>query len=564
MALAFGIDLGTTYSAIARIDQNEQPEIIRNNPDSSDEMDSAVYFPEDGGIVVGATAKAEEELNGDRVVRFIKREIGGSVAAQRRTFNGEEYHAVDISARILKKIADYAEAQGHKVRYDSDEGVPDEEKNGVVITCPAYFGIPEKDATRQAGKIAGMRVLDILDEPVAAAFEHFKMGSTGVMLQNQTILVFDLGGGTFDVAILTVSNADNPPIKVKDSDGNKFLGGKDWDDALTDFILSAYCDQYQLSKDDADVELKWVIRSKVEELKIRLSESPNGRIRFSYDGNRFDQTVTQAQFNTMTQSLLTQTIQKTKDLLDRNNLDVGDINIVLLVGGSTKMPAVRTEIKTMFGEDKVIEGNPNLDVAKGAARCAHQLINGNLSPAETLVPRSFGPYIRVEELGTKMIHNILFKGDPSPTTVEEEYGTAADNMRLLRIPMYQNTVLRNSDSDEPVYVEATDTVHEAEELGVLEFDLPPGLPKDSPIKVKIVAESSKVTAEATVVATGETKGMPLVTKSVYRAEEETELTRRIENEQIVSDETDIVPFADMPKVETQESLQAEPSDWEDD
>ena len=596
---AFGIDLGTTYSAIAAVDANGQAFIIPNNPDQQNTLDSAVYFPEGDEVVVGKVAREFEETEGNRVVRFIKREIGDKTDKV-FTFNGKTYNAIDISARILTKIGDYAGDQGHKVRYANDEDVPAAERNGVVITCPAYFGFPEREATKQAGEIAGYTVLDIIDEPIAAALAYF----SGKFPEDQNLLVYDLGGGTFDVALLefAVSDGDIPKISVKYHGGNKYLGGKDWDSALAGFVLTQYCKQSGESEDDVDVELKWLISSRVEDLKKKLTEAPKGSVRFSHNSVRYDFSVTRDEFEALTSALLSQTMQKVDIMLNGSGIKPDDIDKILLVGGSTYMPAVHKAIENKFGRGKMIQLEPDLDVAKGAAIYAQGLIKGDIKPSLTenqrkaieeqvarrlesdpgfgalteeerteligtetekaaekeidklqneqtgylrvvpeiqpVTPRSFGPFIRVPDENNEMrIDNLVFMGDPTPAAKEEIYETIVDNQDKISVQIYENTVRKDPDKAH-TYVESTDAAHETRQIGILEAPLPDGLMAGSPVKIKIVAEPSGITVTATITATGEEKKAYIVSDSVYNEEEVRIAAQNMNREKVVSDITD--------------------------
>ena len=227
----YGIDLGTTYSCIAALDRNGNPEVIRNQTDASDTLASAVFFESADNVIVGNSAKDMVETDGDRVVQFVKREIG-KADGQVYEFDGKTYTPVEISALILKRLKQMVEEQGGTV-------------DNVVITCPAYFGLEERNATRQAGELAGMNVLNLINEPTAAALSY----CARQFQEEKTILVYDLGGGTFDVTIVKMSMVLNSEgnevqrVSVVATGGNDLLGGKDWDDKLFDHIQHACCDE---------------------------------------------------------------------------------------------------------------------------------------------------------------------------------------------------------------------------------------------------------------------------------------------------------------------------------
>ena len=216
----YGIDLGTTYSCIARLDSNGNPEVIRNNEDDSNTVASVVFFENETNVVVGQAAKENVETDGDRVVQFVKREIG-KLPVRTYEFDGKTYTPVEISALILTRLKNLVEAQGGKIE-------------DAVITVPAYFGLEERAATKQAGELAGLNVLSLINEPTAAALSY----CARQFQEDRTILVYDLGGGTFDVTIIKMSMAQNDlgrdvqKITVLATGGDDKLGGKDWDEKL--------------------------------------------------------------------------------------------------------------------------------------------------------------------------------------------------------------------------------------------------------------------------------------------------------------------------------------------
>ena len=238
----YGIDLGTTYSCIAALDRNGNPEVVRNQTDASDTLASAVFFESADNVVIGNSAKDMVETDGERVVQFVKREIG-KPNAQTYEFDGKTYTPVEISALILGRLKQMVEEQGGTVE-------------DVVITCPAYFGLEERNATKEAGKLAGMNVLNLINEPTAAALSY----CARQFQEERTILVYDLGGGTFDVTIVKMSlvtNAEGNEVQkvaVVATGGNDLLGGKDWDDKLFDFIMQACCDDNALTPDEINAE----------------------------------------------------------------------------------------------------------------------------------------------------------------------------------------------------------------------------------------------------------------------------------------------------------------------
>ncbi|MGH3404171.1 MAG: Hsp70 family protein [Streptosporangiaceae bacterium] len=344
----FGIDLGTTYSVVSYIDDSGRAAVMRNSQ-GFDTTPSVVYFENEDNVVVGKTAKEAAAQYPEQVVALIKRDMGDR--DYRRTFFGVEHTPPSISALILKALAREAEAEtGRKV-------------TDVVITVPAYFGLLEKDATRKAGEIAGLNVIGIVPEPVAAALQY---GVTGGA-DGTTVLVYDLGGGTFDVSLIRMSDTS---IEVLVVGGDHRLGGADWDEKLLDHLVertAAECGDDALRDDESMLQ---DLRILAEETKKALSTADTKTQIVRYTGTPAKITVSRAQFEQMTADLLDETIRITSRTLaeaEEKYPGVGQqISEVLLVGGSSKMPAVSEALRKEFGWDPKL-ADPDLAVAKGAA-----------------------------------------------------------------------------------------------------------------------------------------------------------------------------------------------------
>ena len=238
MSRVFGIDLGTTYSCIAYIDEYGKPVVLKNS-DGDLTTPSVVMVETEGNVIVGSEAKRSLEIDPDRTVQFIKRKMGKE--DDTFTLNGREYSAPELSAYILEKLVNDANEELRQ------QGVIEngEEIKDVVITCPAYFGMQEREATKTAGEIAGLNVIDIINEPTAAAISYGAMGSE----KNETVLVYDLGGGTFDI---TVMNINGNEISVVCTGGDDTLGGKNWDEALIDYLVERYQEEFGDDEDPTD------------------------------------------------------------------------------------------------------------------------------------------------------------------------------------------------------------------------------------------------------------------------------------------------------------------------
>lgn len=344
----FGIDLGTTYSVVGYIDETGRAAVTRNK-EGFDTTPSVVYFESDGNIVVGKVAKESAGQYPNQVISLIKREMGDR--DYRRTFFGVEHTPPSIAALILGALAKDAEE-------DTKRKVTD-----VVITVPAYFGLLEKDATRQAGEIAGLNVIGIVPEPVAAALQY---GVTGTA-DGTTFLVFDLGGGTFDVSLIRMTDHS---VEVLVVGGDHRLGGADWDQKLFDYIVDqtvAQCGDDSLRDDEAMLQ---ELRTLAEKTKKELSTAETRTFQVRYTGTPAKITMTRAQFEQMTAELLDDTMRITeRTLAEAEEQYPGirqQISQVLLVGGCCWMPAVSAALKREFGWDPML-ADPDLAVAKGAA-----------------------------------------------------------------------------------------------------------------------------------------------------------------------------------------------------
>ncbi len=344
----FGIDLGTTYSVAGYIDDAGRAAVTRNGY-GDDTTPSVVFFENEANVVVGKVAKESAGVYPEQVVSLIKREMGDR--DWRRPFFGVEHTPPSISALILGAVARDAET-------DTGRKVTD-----VVITVPAYFGLLEKDATRQAGQIAGLKVIGIVPEPVAAALQYGATGSA----DGTTFLVYDLGGGTFDISLIRMTEDS---VEVLVVGGDHRLGGADWDQKLFDYIVDQAIEQ---TGDDSlrdDESMLQELRTLAEQTKKHLSSAESKTLTVRYTGTPAKITVTRADFERMTADLLDDTIRITeRTLADAEQKYPGireQISDVLLVGGSCWMPAVTEALKREFGWSPRL-ADPDLAVAKGAA-----------------------------------------------------------------------------------------------------------------------------------------------------------------------------------------------------
>ena len=539
----FGIDLGTTYSAAAMLDENGKPQIMDFNSEGNRVMPSAVYFQPEGAPVVGKSAKAMAESEPGNVVQFVKRSIGKDNV--KFSFNGIDYDPISISSLILKRIKEDLEDQGYNVK-------------DVVITCPAYFGNEERMATKQAGAIAGLNVLKIINEPTAAALNY----CSKEFGEPRKIMVYDLGGGTFDVTLLDFSVdelGNNARVKVIDSKGDDRLGGIDWDALLYQHIIEKYSEQSGISLDDIDDITKSKTHSQVEEVKKNLSQM--SRIGIMVDDERIE--VTAEDFENKTRHLVDRTITFVHQLLADNNMTPDDIDTFLLVGGSSRMPMIQNAVKNIFPENSSVSRRvrveePDYAVAKGAALAAGLIVDesreekntetvskgSSTSPTPSTLKnvqtgsgitfvdtlsRSFGPAVWVLDNDEQryMINNLLFIGDESPASAEETYQTMADNQEYVEISIFEDT---GKDKAEHMYVvpsvdsdgneQASDPALNVKKIGELTLDLPAGTPKGSPIKVRFESSETGLTIYAENVNTGQSISTSIENTGTLKSEEE--------------------------------------------
>jgi molecular chaperone DnaK (HSP70) len=343
----YGIDLGTTYSCIAYVDDTGRP-VIAKNAIGQETTPSVVYFETSDNVVVGQDAKGSAKLFPGQVVSLIKRQMGQKFELE---FHGATHTPESISALILKELARSAAEHTN------------EEVRDVVITVPAYFGVAEREATRNAGEIAGLNVLNLIPEPVAAAL-HYEMLSAAA---TSTILVYDLGGGTFDTTVIRLEGDD---VRVLCTDGNHRLGGADWDQRIADHLLESFLAENPGSTAAESEDFLQELAIAAEDLKKGLSSAISRRYNMRFDGATARVELTRETFESLTEDLLGLTFEITKRTIDTAaEQGIGGFDDVLLVGGSVRMPAVAAGLRERFGFEPKLH-DPDLAVAKGAARFA--------------------------------------------------------------------------------------------------------------------------------------------------------------------------------------------------
>ncbi len=492
MGKVVGIDLGTTFSVIAHINEHGQPEIIPNL--ESERITPSVILFEDTLVTVGKIAKQNARAVPEQIVEFVKREMGKPKAEFFRTFNAKDYSPEELSALIITKLKQDAE------KYLN------EEITDAVITVPAYFHDAEREATRNAGKIAGLNVLQVLNEPTAAALAY-GMDQLG---SNQNVFVFDLGGGTFDVTIMKVSDTE---IQMLATNGDHRLGGKDWDDK----IIMHIAEMFEIEHGEnplVDLHTYQDLQLDAIAAKESLSLRQKALIVCGYNGKTTRVELTREKFEQLTADLLERCRTLCNVVLSEAGMSWANIDKILLVGGSTRMPMVQEMIATISGKEiNPYEVNPDEVVAIGAALqgTLRQISEGStetVNMPDAVIERFIGPdgapKVTVTDGATHnlglvvlnmqrehIIHIMIPKMTAVPCEIADKFLTVDHNQPSVLIEVVQGLEQDQPKNDIDLFEEY--------KLGECTLELPPGLPQGSPIEVNYkynIDQNLEVTAKS--------------------------------------------------------------------
>ena len=458
----YGIDLGTTYSCISYVDESGRP-VVLSNAEGEQTTPSVVCFENTDNIVVGSAAKNSTEADATRVASFVKRYMGDSSY----TFDadGKKYTPEEVSSLILRKLVQDAGAA-------TGETITD-----VVITCPAYFGAPQREATKNAGKLAGLNVKRIIDEPVAAAISY----GFREKLSDEVALVYDLGGGTFDVTVMRLEGGD---INVVCTGGDHHLGGKDWDERIVNYLVEEFIKAEPGAGDPRDdPQFVAELLLKAEGHKRVLSSKDSIKAGMTYGSGRAQIELTREKFEELTRDLTERTIELTQNVLqEAASKGVSKIDKLLLVGGSSRMPIIAQRVKETFSlEPQLFE--PDLAVAKGAALMAISIeVNEGKKfsfptpkiSAKIACSHALGVVVVTDEAGTseEVVYLIHQNTSMPAEVVATDFGTHRANQTTVDI-----RVMESNDAETP----RVDGNHQILRGEIA--NLPPNLPKGSPIHV---------------------------------------------------------------------------------
>ena len=560
MQKVFGIDLGTTYSCIAYIDDAGKPAVVKN-AEGELTTPSVVFFDDGDSVEVGASAKENSKLYPEQVVSFIKRSIGKPNLEQ--IINGKKMSPAEISSYILKKVVnDAIENLREEGKLNEDEEIKD-----VVITCPAYFGINERTATKSAGEYAGLNVLQIINEPTAAAIAYGVADDS----KEKTVLVYDLGGGTFDITMIHIKPGE---IKVICTSGDHNLGGKDWDDNLLVYLDDQFKTRTGIEESILDdPETLQEVYLAAEKAKKLLTSKEKAPISINFKGEKVRIELTRDTFNSLTNDLLERTISLTKEVFkeaEKKGYKQSDVSEILLVGGSSRMPQVAKRVKEAFDiPTKMFD--PDEAVAKGAAIFANKTnqynilldeisqatgkskdeLKSDLSSGKTdmkalaneahldtskrmflgeaddikitnVSSRSFGT-VAYNDKGEEKLFNMILKNDELPKEAKESFFPYRDGQRNVKFLILES-LTSNKECDKSL----------GTEVGTVLLELPPNCTKKSQIDVIFkLNEDGLLELKATEVSSNKTIEASFEVKDALSEQEKSEAIRRVSNSNVI-------------------------------
>jgi len=485
---AVGIDLGTTFSAVAHVDQYGKPQVIPNA--ENERITPSVILFEEANVVVGSVARNSAVAEPEKIVEFVKREMGKPKEHFHREFNGKKYSAEELSAVILMKL-----------RQDAQKYLK-EPVTDAVITVPAYFNDAERTATITAGQLAGLNVLQIINEPTAAALAY----GLDKLDETQTVFVFDLGGGTFDVTIMRI---EGHRLNIIATNGDHRLGGKDWDDVVVTYVAEEF-DRIHGENPLLDLQSYQDLQTRSVAAKIQLSNRPHATIVHQHHGKSVKVDLSREEFENRSRHLIEKCKVICEMTLQDAKLKWSDISKILPVGGMTRMPMVQQMIAQLANVPVVSEVNPDEAVAVGAAiqatlsmlteeqnsgqkflgdktRQQFSSREGGLIQVNDITSHTLGVVLWDEKNLEEYVFPMIRKRTPIPATARNSFGTANANM--------PRAVVKIVEGESSLPGECTP-------LGVCDVTLPPFLPKGSPVHLSYQYNTNQV-LEVVVEAAGQ-------------------------------------------------------------
>ncbi len=449
--MILGIDLGTTYSAAAYLNDDSEP-VIASNYEGSHTTPSIVFFDSNNAVIVGEIAKENSIMNPSSVVFDVKNNMG-----KNKTYhvNGRNYTPSMISSFILRKlIQDTEKVSGQSV-------------DGIVVTVPAYFKDSQRSATEEAAQLADVPLIGMINEPTAAALCYIRKNR----LKNERILVYDLGGGTFDVTILNIN--EHQDVSVISTDGISGTGGRFFDEKIVDYVVSFILQKYNIDlEDDEYLDVFQELLLKAEKAKIQLSSRTETTLVLNSASFRESIPLTREQFESMISNMIDKTEWKVQAALQSGNLAPEDIDRVLLVGGSSRIPYVLECLTRFFGKAPVADINPDEAVAMGAALYSLQKHNGTGPRFSDVCSHSIG-LVYYNDKGQEENDILIPKNAKLPVAVKQAYATMVNGQKSLELKVTEGEFREVTDVDL---------------IGVFHLELPENLPARSKIDVEITLD----------------------------------------------------------------------------